>query len=119
VLSADAAASQRHDTTYYAQPANSPENLLLLADDDGLGFIDYLAVLFDEPDDPRPPLRMHRDRIVSRVDRHRTSRRVWERFRWVAEYHNYTCRHHLPDDGDLLVSRQQTIFTFHRFVNRM
>jgi hypothetical protein len=78
VLSDTAADSQRRALGFYAQPEYSPEHLLLLADDDGLVFVDYLSLLFDEPDDPRPSLRMHRDRIVSRLGRHRAERRIWD-----------------------------------------
>jgi hypothetical protein len=61
---------------------------MLLHDADGHTFINYLAVLFDDTDDPTDGLRRHRDVVAARLDAHRDHKRRWEKYRWVAEYHN-------------------------------
>jgi hypothetical protein len=117
VLSPQAVESQRAALLAYGDPASSPENQLLLQDDDGLVFVDYLSLLLDDPDEDYPAaLAMYRDRVTARLERHRGSRAVWEKYRWVAEYHNYTCARHIPDDGELLISSAAVSLGFHPFV---
>ena len=60
----------------------------LLCDGDGWTFINYLDPLLEEPDDPVPVLQAHRDRVLAGLTLHRGDKRVWEKHRWVAEYHN-------------------------------
>jgi hypothetical protein len=75
VLSERATAGQHDALAYYADPRESPQNALLMRDDDGFTFIDYLALLFDEPIDPIPDLEVHRDAVVDRLQSHRAKRR--------------------------------------------
>jgi hypothetical protein len=60
----------------------------LLCDGDGWTFINYLDPLLEEPDDPVPVLQAHRDQVMGGLKLHRGDKRVWEKYRWVAEYHN-------------------------------
>jgi hypothetical protein len=117
VLSKDAAASQRKELVYYAQPAESPENLLLLEDDDGVVFIDYLSLLLDEPEQLDPAFLMHRKRVLDGLARHRSDRRVWDKYRWVAEYHNHTCRLLVPGKNHLLVPEVSIQSQFRSFID--
>jgi hypothetical protein len=71
-----------------AEQAVTRPNNLLLCDGDGWTFINYLHLLFDQLDDPAIVLGTHRDHVVDRLHRHRSDKRVWEKYRWVAEYHN-------------------------------
>ncbi len=117
VLSPQAVESQRAALGAYGDPTSSPENQLLLQDDDGLVFVDYLSVLFDDPDEDYPTaLAMHRDRVTARLERHRGRRAIWEKYRWVAEYHNYTCARHVPDEEELLIPSTASALRFHPFV---
>lgn len=88
ILSSDAEKSQRRDLAFYGEPERSPQSWVLRRDGDGWTFINYLSVLLDETDDPRSGLEMHRDKIVGQLSETRTRKRVWEKYRWVAEYHN-------------------------------
>jgi hypothetical protein len=88
VLSKDADASQRRDLRFYAEPRQSPQNRVLLCDGDGWTFINYLELLFDDLDDPATAILEHRNQVLDRLERHRDDKRVWEKYRWVAEYHN-------------------------------
>lgn len=60
----------------------------LLCDGDGWTFINYLDPLLEEPDDPVAVLQAHRDRVLAGLSLNRDRKRVWEKHRWVAEYHN-------------------------------
>jgi hypothetical protein len=71
-----------------AETAIARPSSQLLCDGDGWTFINYLDPLLEELDDPAPLLRDHRDRVVRCLGRHRDDKRVWEKYRWVAEYHN-------------------------------
>lgn len=97
LLGSAAARSQLDATAAYAEPRSSPQCLLLRRDADGHTFIDYLSLLLDEPVDPRPDIAMHRDRIVAQLGAHARNKRVWEKYRWVAEYHNDFIRRRLQD----------------------
>lgn len=116
VLSRPAAKSQHDDLTAYADPRESAQQAMLMRDGDGWSFINYLGLLFDEPEDPRPALAMHRDRVVECLSRHRGTKRVWEKYRWLAEYHNHVVMTRLPGSAELLVAASLMTWEFVSFV---
>jgi hypothetical protein len=85
VLGTDAEKSQR-----VAMEASEGEatSRPLLRDSDGRVFVDYMRVLLDDPKDPIPILEAFREAVMHPLREHRASRVVWEKYRWVAEYHN-------------------------------
>jgi hypothetical protein len=116
VLSPSAVASQERDLAFYSDAAQSPQNSLLLRDGDGQVFINYLALLLDEPTDPAPAFEMHRDAVVERLRRHQVDKRIWEKYRWAAEYHNAVCAARLPNRPELLVPHTVATWQFAPFV---
>jgi hypothetical protein len=89
---------------------------MLLRDDDGQTFIDYLGAAFDEPDDPLSVLRGHRDTVIDRLHAHRRSKRRWEKYRWLGEYHNAVVRRGLPKKGgELLIEPPTMTWQFSSF----
>jgi hypothetical protein len=73
---------------FAASPATDGQRLApLMRDGDGRAFVDYLGLQFDDPD-ANELLAMHRDVVVGKLQQHRGDKQVWEKFRWVAEYHN-------------------------------
>jgi hypothetical protein len=88
VLSKEAERCQRREHARLKRRGFTSHGNVLLRDGDGWTFINYLDSLFDELDDPAVTLEAHRDRVVDRLGRHRDDKRVWEKYRWVAEYHN-------------------------------
>ncbi len=111
VLSQAAQACQR--TVLGTSPDGNP---LLIRDGDGWTFINYLAIQIDiDTEDPRQPVLAHRDQIVANLQAHRGSRRVWEKYRWVAEYHNEVLRRRLPKHKDLLVPSEPMTWGFAPF----
>lgn len=115
VLGRHAERSQREDLRHYGRPEDSPQHTLLCRDADGWTFINYLGLLFDEPEDPRPSLELHRDQITTRLDLYRSEKRRWEKYRWVAEYHNATVGGHLPGEARLLVDVDKMMWQFQPF----
>jgi hypothetical protein len=86
-----------------------------MRDDDGQVFVNYLGALFDEPYDVAPDLRHHLRVTRHGVERFRTHRRTWEKYRWVAEYHNSVTRSMLPNRHDLLLSADDLAWGFRPF----
>jgi hypothetical protein len=115
VLSSEAESSQRDDLRSYSDPALSPQNSVLLRDGDGWTFINYLAVLLDETDDPRVGLELHRDRVTERLVQNRGSKRVWEKYRWVAEYHNYFVGQYFGSERELRIPAAEMTWSFDAF----
>ena len=116
ILGPNAERSQHQDLRFYGQPEDSPQNLFLLGDADGWTFINYLGLLFDDPGDPRPVLEMHREIVTVRLREYRNRRRLWEKYRWVAEYHNAVIARQLPGESQLLVDTENITSQFEPFV---
>lgn len=111
-------AAEECQRTAHGGPLDDEEDLhasMLLCDDDGWTFVDYLAILFDEPEDPRPRLRTHRETLLAKLAEYSGERRLWEKYRWVAEYHNNVIADRLPGESDLLVQREAITWRFRRF----
>lgn len=90
---------------------------LVLADGDGRTFINYLELqLAQDLEDPALPAVAHRDRIVSNLDAHRSNKKVWEKYRWAAEYHNDVLRRTMPRRNDLLVQPEPMTWGFRTFL---
>lgn len=115
VLGPSVVASQRADLSFWADPRFSPQASLLLCDDDGHTFINYLGLLFDEPDDPVLGLEQHRDAVVERLREHRGDKRRWEKYRWAAEYHNAVARRAMPKAPQLRIDGAETTWRFSSF----
>jgi hypothetical protein len=87
----------------------------LSCDEDGWVFIDYLGPVFDSYEDARPRLKAHRDALVAKLAQHSKERRHWEKYRWVAEYHNDAVRTRAADGAELLVPADGMTWRFSSF----
>jgi hypothetical protein len=92
-----------------------PATTQLLRDDDGWAFVNYLDPLLEALDDPVPLLQAHRGHVVDRLRRHRDEKGVWEKYRWVAEYHNAFVAMSGLEREDLLVPAATMTWRFARF----
>jgi len=89
---------------------------LLIADGDGWTFVNYLGQqIAEDTEDPQKPLGTHRDRLVSSLTAHRNVKRVWEKYRWVAEYHNEVLGRMLPAEHGLLIPAEPMTWGFSPF----
>lgn len=93
VLSEECAAITVLDGRDYGDAASSPWNDQLLVDADGRVFVDYLSALLDSPSDEllETGVAEHRDRVEAALASFPDSGRIREKYRWVAEYHNFVC----------------------------
>lgn len=84
---------------------------------DGSVFIDYLDILLDDPGDPIPFLEAHRDMVRAKLGETMADSRKWEKYRWVADYHDAFCTSELPGRQDLLVVSENRERRMERFQN--
>jgi hypothetical protein len=90
----------------------------LLRDADGMAFVDYLQIPLEERDAVAPRLARHRDEILAALDAHVGRRAVWEKYRWLGEYHNAciaTSALPASEAETLLVPSQRLAWGFHAF----
>lgn len=88
---------------------------MLMRDDDGQTFVDYLGGVVEEPDDPAPLLRSHRDTVVDRLHGSRRHKRRWEKYRWLGEYHNAVIRRRVLKARELLIDPPAMTWQFSSF----
>jgi hypothetical protein len=73
--------------SYLVAPQPTEALAPLMRDGDRRAFVDYLGMQFDDPDSDRL-FALHRRVVTEKLQANRSSKRVWEKYRWVAEYHN-------------------------------
>lgn len=86
-------AVQKH-LTYYALPKSSPQNRDLYRDADGQWFLNYLDTIMMAEDEAGPfyeQLTEHKQRIETRLREFRSDPKIWTKYFWVGNYHNYFC----------------------------
>jgi hypothetical protein len=88
---------------------------LLLRDDDGHAFVDYLGLPLEEPQDPTSVICAHRDTVTQRLREYRIERRTWEKYRWVAEYHNQVVQDRVRGGESLAVPASELVRRFVTF----
>jgi hypothetical protein len=94
VLSDDSMELVDHHLTYYhgMQP---PQVRDVLRGPDGRYFINYLTESIYEGDSgyklATTLIRKHRNNVVNELKKHRSNPRVFDKFAWLAAYHNYFC----------------------------
>jgi hypothetical protein len=88
---------------------------MLLCDDDGQTFVDYLGAVVDDPHDPISALQGHRDTVIDRLHGSRRHKRHWEKYRWLGEYHNAVVRRRLPRARELLIEPAAMTWQFSAF----
>jgi hypothetical protein len=68
--------------------AMAPRSRRLMRDGDGHVFINYLDRLREQLKSPDADLEAHAEQVTRQLLDHRGDRRIWEKYRWAAEYHN-------------------------------
>lgn len=81
--------------TYYAEPNHSPQNKILLKDIDGKIFLNYLYCLFYDNgftiSEIRKELKLHKTIIQDNLTKYENNYKVFDKYAWSANYHNYFC----------------------------
>jgi len=86
----------------------------LMREQDGTVFIDYLDVISDDIEDPAVGLRMHKEKVEQELAKHLNDARRWEKYRWVAEYHNAYIEAEHPKASSLLVQTVDSARSYSR-----
>jgi len=76
---------------------------LLWRSGEGETFLNYLDVVRADSTSARSELLRHRLRIEQALVASTRSTRVWEKYRWLADYHDHFCRTHYRSHRDLLI----------------
>lgn len=88
----------------------------LMVDQDGRSFVDYLDPAFaDTTVDVDRVLDVHRKVVAAKLRRYREDSRRWDKYRWVAEYHNAVCEKRRPESPKLLIDVGRTDKRFGKF----
>ncbi len=98
ILSPEVLEAQRQNQEIFVTAGAGQSATLLLRDRDGRAFVNYLEILLGETDSPAPQLKAHRDALAGKLATYRENSRVWEKYRWVSEYHNHFCNEHKDED---------------------
>ena len=84
-----------HQLTSYDHVTSAPHYWELLEDSaDSQLFIDYLGIAFEnfqESGIDRELLGAFRGTVSNGLQKHRLNPRVWQKYKWLATYHNYVC----------------------------
>jgi hypothetical protein len=93
VISEDVAARNRKMAKdFYAEPERSALVRELLLDEDNVVFVNQLGIWVEEEDNERRleyGLTEMRATILGKLDELTTGGRVWEKWRWLADYHDF------------------------------
>jgi hypothetical protein len=95
ILSSDVREIVKKHINYYADHNSSPQSKEYLVDIDGYSFINYLFILFYDGYPPEKitveELILHKDPIVLNLNLHRNNFKLFDKYSWVANYHNFFC----------------------------
>ncbi|WP_415061056.1 hypothetical protein [Flavobacterium sp.] len=100
ILSTEVSEKVNNYIEYYADKKNCPVNSRCLIDKDGFIFINYLNYLLDfyidgDGDEIQveieKELLTHKKIIIKNLNLFKTNDRVFKKFEWIANYHNYFC----------------------------
>lgn len=88
----------------------------ILIDNDGQWFLNYLNTIFKyykecyteyEFEKVKYALLMrHKEQIEKALTMNKENTRVWDKYVWIANYHNYFCDLHYPEEKELKICRK-------------
>ncbi len=91
------------DTELYPDPQDSPHNRIILIDPDRQAYINYLERLTYERSGRElvhwESIKKHKTNIETRLEKYYSDPRIWSKYYWLANYHNYFCQKYNYLDG--------------------
>jgi hypothetical protein len=84
--------NRRMAKAFYAEPQHSALVRELLLDEDNVAFVNQLGIWIEEEDDDQMleyGLTEMRATILGKLDEFASQPRVWEKWRWLANYHDF------------------------------
>jgi hypothetical protein len=115
VLSGGAVSLARQHLSMYALGSDSPHHWYILWGSDGRFFLNYLGWLFEDDREELiyQELLKHRDGVVTNLEKYAARPAIWEKYRWLASYHDFICQDAFPSRPELLVAgRAEVAFKF-------
>lgn len=110
VILSESAVELVHDhVKYYSKDFESPQERDLLIDSDGNWFINYLeASIIDYSEESYVEaiecLKKHKMIVENKLDCYKNNSKIFSKFLWVANYHNYFCSYRFKGFDELLVN---------------
>jgi hypothetical protein len=86
---------------FYGSPEDSTHHKTFLSDNSQVWFLNYLMWLAEDEFIDRSNLDKHKKVICLCLDRFREHDKIFRKYRWVAEYHNWFCKNYYDEDGDV------------------
>ncbi|HHT9112390.1 MAG: hypothetical protein HZA47_03950 [Planctomycetes bacterium] len=81
-------------------PFEKKNNLnFIMESPDGYFFVDYLNMLYEDGMEQIEFLHDHKESIIENVNKNLKNIRILEKYRWIAEYHNYKFNEIFDADG--------------------
>jgi len=108
ILSKDLVELIKIHFNYYPSKKESPHYSVLLKDEKGNYFVNYM-IGFINDDDYVPmvyksELEKHKDIIITKIYKYHDNQRVKDKYLWLAEYHNYFCKTFIPNHERFLIN---------------
>jgi hypothetical protein len=94
ILTTSAVNAVRHHMTSYYMPSPPPQSNYLFRDADGQWFVNYLQAILMAVDEAGPfyeELLKHKQMVECRLREFQSEPKIWSKYAWVANYHNYFC----------------------------
>lgn len=104
VLSADCKDWARSFLEFYLDKEDAPQNSYLLIDVDGHAFVNYLDSVGLDYRSPavEEMVARHKLRVEAALRRFSSSPHIWNKYRWLAEYHDFWVSKRMPDAANVL-----------------
>jgi len=122
VVSEDVAARNRKMAkAFYAEPEHSALVRELLFDEDNVAFVNQLGIWIEEEEDDQTleyGLTNMRTTILGKLNEFPSGDRVWEKWRWLADYHDFVLAGFGLDEPEFTV-RLEPRFSFTRFAETL
>jgi len=94
ILCESASSEVRKHLSYHSPTDRAPQNTDLYGDSDGQWFLNYLETVLIAENEQGPfydQLLLHKENVEKRLYEFRSQPRIWNKYVWVAIYHNYFC----------------------------
>jgi hypothetical protein len=91
ILTGSAIKYLKRHLKYYGYIKHSPQYKEILRDVDGQFFINYLDMLISDDGIDYENLNKHRTVIEEHLRKFKSVPKIWSKYSWVANYHNYFC----------------------------
>ncbi len=93
VLSPSASKLIEKHVKYYTPTSGAPQNYNILIDEDGLMYLSYLDLVreMNESDMYNTIIDNHRTVIERKLSKFKSDQKIWNKYSWSANYHNYIC----------------------------